>query len=136
MQTCERIHFCEDNISRLARVPCSLFIFYIVKNPAATSKTGSILFIITFREWSRGERGSKCVVSLCCSAKRRFGIIVSTAVEHGAEPPKTPCRPLRMTDTDGIKSSVARGGWYGELKFSIASSAPSAPRGRFCIRRN
>lgn len=70
---------------------------------------------------SRGREGSRCVVPARIP-KRRSGIIVFSAVEHTTA--KTPCRPLRTTDTDGIKSSEARGGWRGELKFSNASTAP------------
>ncbi|KYN09950.1 hypothetical protein ALC57_17948 [Trachymyrmex cornetzi] len=31
---------------------------------------------------------------------------------------------ITINSRDGIKSSEARGGWRGELKFSIASTAP------------
>jgi hypothetical protein len=126
-----RIHFCEDNISRLARVP--FFFFTLSKIHGGIQNRLDSIYNNFPRVVARRTRIEVCGLPVR-SPKRRFGIIVSSAVEHGAEPPKTPCRPpLRTTDTDGIKSSVARGGWYGELKFSIASSAL---RGRFCIRRN
>lgn len=106
-----------------SRVPCFFFSFTSSKIHDSIRNRLDSIYNNFPRVVARRTRIEVCGLS-ARSPKRRFGIIVSLAVEHGAEPPKTPCRPLRTTDTDGIKSSVARGGWYGELKFSIASSAP------------
>ncbi|KYQ49691.1 hypothetical protein ALC60_11225 [Trachymyrmex zeteki] len=52
---------------------------------------------MTFHE-CRGARKDRSVWSPHVP-KRRSGIIVFLTVKHDAEPPKTPCRPLRTTGT-------------------------------------
>jgi len=117
MQT--RIYFCEDNI------PLYAFLLYRQKF-AMVFKTGSrVLFIMTFHE-CRGGRKNRSVWSPHVP-KRRSGIIVFLAVKHDTEPPKTSSSAPHDWHRRMALNRARReedGGWRGELKFSIASTAP------------
>lgn len=105
-----------------------------------TSALSQVLFIITFQEWSREqEEESWCrgVWSPCFGSPKktiRYNRSLDGGTQHRTtEDSVLSMSSVRLTRMDGIKSSEAREGRRGKLKFPIASTA-SRPILR--VRRN
>lgn len=99
-----------------------------------TGALSQVLFIITFQEWSRGrEEESWCrgVWSPCFGSPKktiRYNRSLDGGTQHRTtEDSVSPMSSVRLTRTDGIKSSEAREGGVANLNFPSRQS----PRGRF-----
>lgn len=125
-----RICFYGNTTSHFARFISSK-IHGGVQNTGALSQ---VLFIITFQEWSRGrEEESWCrgVWSPCFGSPKktiRYNRSLDGGTQHRTtEDSVSSMSSVRLTRTDGIKSSEAREGGVANLNFP--SRQP--PRGRF-----
>jgi len=100
---------------------CVSFISSKIRDGVQNRLAGSIYN--DFPWVSRGKEESKCVVSACTKKTIRYNRFLGGETRHRTTE-NFVVRSARLAQTDGIKSSEARGGWRGELKFSIASTAP------------